>query len=149
MDMLNYLALAGGAWFVGFFPLFEIVFAVPAALASGLDAGSVIFWTVLGNFTPIVLIHFGYEQLMQIERVRGWLNRLISEKMQQQINKYGIWVVLLLTPWTGVWVMAVTAKVLRMRPYRFMSAAFISITAYAILLVILINTGSHFINAAA
>jgi hypothetical protein len=35
--MLDYAAKAATAWFVGFFPLFEIYLAVPAAVAMGLD----------------------------------------------------------------------------------------------------------------
>lgn len=40
--MLEYLARAAAAWFVGFFPLAEIYVAVPAAMAAGLDDVSVV-----------------------------------------------------------------------------------------------------------
>ena len=45
--MWDYIALAFGAWFAGFFPLAEIYVAVPLALASGLDGVSTVFWAQL------------------------------------------------------------------------------------------------------
>lgn len=141
MFTLDYLARALGAWFVGFFPLAEIYVAIPAAIAAGLDSASVVFWSVFGNYTPVLLIHYGYEQLTRWQRVRRWLDRLYSEKLKTRIERYEIGFVLLMTPWTGVWVMAVTAKILRVRVPHFFAASFVSILVYAIVLVILINAG--------
>ena len=145
--MLEYAGLALGAWFIGFFPLAEIYVAVPAAMASGLDNLSVIFWTVLGNFTPAILIAYFYRQLMQIERVRNWLSRLTSDRVRNQVDRYGTWFVLLITPWTGIWVMAMTARFMGMNNTRFMISAFISILVYAVVLVLLIQLGISTISA--
>jgi uncharacterized membrane protein len=139
--MADYLARALGAWFVGFFPLAEIYVAVPAALAVGLDHLSTVFWTVFGNFTPLLLIHFGYNNLLRLPRLRRWLESLVSERAKRAIDRYGVWFVLLLTPWTGVWVMGVTAKALRMKGAVLLGAGLISITVYAVALVFLINAG--------
>jgi len=147
MNWVDYFVRAAGAWFVGFFPLAEIYVAIPAAMATGLDDVSVVFWSVFGNFTPIVLIHFFYERLTRIERVRAWFARLVSERFKQWIDRYGIWFVLLITPWTGVWVMAVTAKVLGMSGERLMPASFVSVLVYAIVLVVLINTGFDLVSS--
>ncbi len=139
--MADYLARALGAWFVGFFPLAEIYVAVPAALAVGLDHFSTVFWSVFGNFTPLLLIHFGYNSLLRLPRLRRWLEGLVSERAKRSIDRYGLWVVLLLTPWTGVWVMGVTAKALRMNGGVLLGAGLISITVYAVALVVLISAG--------
>ncbi len=141
MLTFDYLTRAFSTWFAGFFPLAEIYVAVPAALAIGMDSASVIFWAVLGNYTPVLLIHYGYEQLSRSRRIAAWLDRLYSEKLKSRIQRYEIGFVLLMTPWTGVWVMTVTAKILRMRPARFLVASFVSVLVYAVLLVFLINSG--------
>ena len=141
MTLEEYIIKAAGVWFTGFFPLAEIYVAIPAAVAVGLDSFSVVFWSVFGNFTPIVLIVAFYERLMQYERPRQWLSRFSSERFKAQIDRYGTWFVLLITPWTSVWVMAVTAKALRMDSRRLLLFAFISVTVYAIGITMLITAG--------
>lgn len=141
MPLLDYLGRALGAWFIGFFPLAEIYVAIPAALATGLDNVSTVFWSVFGNFTPVLVVHLFYDQLMRVERVRNWLSRRVSDKLRDRLNRYGTPFVLLVTPWTGVWVMAVTVKVLGMSSRKFIPAALVSITVYAIALVVLIRLG--------
>jgi len=46
--MVEYIAKAFAAWFIGFFPYFEIYVAVPAAIAMGLDYFSAVTWSVFG-----------------------------------------------------------------------------------------------------
>lgn len=139
--MFDYMVLAIGAWFLGFFPLAEIYVAVPAALAAGLDHISAWAWAVLGNFTPVVLITIFYDQLMRIERVQAWFAGLVSERIRQRVNRYGLWFVFLLTPWAGVWVMSVAAKVLGLRSTPYMLTAFLSIALYAVVIIFLIHNG--------
>lgn len=139
--MSEYWLKALGAWFLGFFPLTEIVVAVPAAVATGLDSTSVLFWTIFGNFTPVVLIVALYDTLYRNERIARWFDRLLSEKARMRINRYGIWFVLLATPWTGVWAMSVTVKCLGMDSKRYMVASFVSIVAYAVTILLLIRAG--------
>ena len=139
--MIEYLLKAFGAWFLGFFPLAEIYVAVPAAMASGLGNISVIWWTVLGNYTPILLITWLYDWLIQNERINRWFEGLISEKVKVHVNRWGIWFVLFGTPWTGVWVMAVTIKTLGMNNQRFLLTSFISILVHAIAILYLIQAG--------
>jgi uncharacterized membrane protein len=142
MTLLEYLALAAGAWFMGFFPLAEIIVAVPAATAAGLDDVSVIVWTVFGNFTPVVLITLGYDWIARSPYLRAWLTRLASEKARARMDHYGVWFVLLVTPWTGVWVMSVAAKALGMRTERVLMAAGASILIYAVAVLLLVRFGA-------
>lgn len=139
--MTDYLARALGVWFLGFFPLAEIYIAVPAGVAAGLDNGSILFWSVFGNFVPVLLITGVYETLARHERLRLWLDGLLSEKTQARINRYGIWFVLVATPFAGVWVMSVTAKFLGMDSKRYILAAFFSILFYAVGTLVLIRLG--------
>lgn len=146
MSISDYFIRALGAWFVGFFPLAEIYVAVPVAVAAGLDNVSVIFWTVFGNYTPVLLIHFFYKELLRFHKIRNWLERLVSPKTEARINKYGAWFILLITPWTGVWAMAVTAKVLRMNANIFLASSFVSVLIHAIVILVMINLGITLIN---
>lgn len=141
MSITEYIAKAAGVWFTGFFPLAEIYVAVPAGIAVGLDYVSVVFWSVFGNITPILLIVLFYEQMMRHDRLRRWLSRFSSDKFKARIDKYGTWFVLLVTPWTGVWVMAVTAKALSMDSRRLVIYACISVFVYAVVIVLLIGAG--------
>lgn len=138
---MDYLWKAGSAWFLGFFPLAEIYVAVPYAMALGLDDVSTIVWTVFGNFTPALLISAMYQQLLRIPRIAHWMERLISEKAEARVNRWGGWFVLIGTPLTGIWVMAVTAQIVKMNTSRFLLYAFLSILLYAVLILVAIRLG--------
>ncbi|GAB4318002.1 MAG: hypothetical protein Kow00117_08230 [Phototrophicales bacterium] len=141
MPAMEYLSKALMTWFLGFFPLAEIYVAVPAGMALGLSGLSVVVWSVFGNFLPILLIHYGYESLMRIEWINRWLTWLASDKAKARMDRYGIWAVLVLTPWIGVWAMSATAKAFGMNITRLMLAALVSIVVYAVVIVGLISLG--------
>lgn len=139
--MIEYVSKAGTAWFLGFFPLVEIYAAVPAAIALGLDYISAAFWAVIGNYTPVLLIVFGYDRLMRIERLRSWLEKRRSERFSHMINRYGAWFILFITPWTGVWVVAATARVLGMKRFPLLLFSFISVAVYGTLIAVGVQKG--------
>ena len=139
--MLDYLWKAASAWLTGFFPLAEIYVAVPAAVALGLDDVSVIVWTVFGNFTPALLIDAFAQRLKRIPPVARWLARLTSETVEARVNRWGTWFVLLVTPMTGIWIMAVTANALGMARMRFLVPAFFSILLYALVILGTLRAG--------
>lgn len=90
MEPTDYAWRAATAWFLGFAPVTEIYVAVPAALAMGLDPVSVVAWTVAGNYAPVPLVHLLYERLVGMPRVRGWFERLVSDKFAARIERQGI-----------------------------------------------------------
>lgn len=139
--MTDYIVAASTAWFLGFFPLFEIYVAVPAAVAMGLDDVSVLFWTIFGNYTPVILITAAYSTLVRMGRFGYWLANLSSARARRWVDRYGVWVVLFATPYAGVWAMSVTAKVLGMNTRRFMITAFISVAGHAVAILVLLRTG--------
>lgn len=144
--MIEYIFQVATVWFLGFFPFFEIYVAVPAGMAVGLDPFSVIFFSVTGNFAPVLLIEFGYHQLRRIERLRRWFDRPVSEKLTTNINRYGWWYILLITPWVGVWAIAVAAKVLHMNRDTLVWGSLVSILIYALVLTGLIALGIDFFS---
>ena len=139
--MIEYIAKAFAAWFIGFCPELEIYVAVPAAIAMELDYFSAVIWSVFGNYTPVVLIHFFYEQLIKNERINRWFTRWTSEKFKKSLDKHGLWFVLIITPWAGVWILAISMKVFKMDDKKLLLYSFISITAYAVVIAALIAIG--------
>ncbi len=130
MSWAEYMAKAAAAWFMGFFPFFEIYVAVPGAIALGLDYKSAVFWSVLGNFTPVPIIVFAYERLLRLPGLKRWLRT--SGRLERLLDRYGMWFVLVITPWIGVWVVAATARVLGMKRDPLLLYSFASIALYAV-----------------
>lgn len=139
--MIEYIGKAAVAWFVGFFPFLEIYLAVPAAIAAGLDYFSAVFWSVLGNFTPVLLIIFAHDRLMRIERLKSWLTGRRSERFQRAVDKYGGWAIILITPWVGIWVVAATAQALGMSRNVLIWFSLASIVLYAVLIAVAVALG--------
>lgn len=139
--MLEYIFKAFSVWLIAFFPASEICIAVASGIAMGLDYSSTIVWSVTGNYTPILLIHYGYERLTQIPQVKRWCERLSSKRFKHWIDIYGIGLVLLITPLSGVWVMAVTMKVFKMNSGLFLVYSFISVVVSAVMIAALIYAG--------
>jgi uncharacterized membrane protein len=139
--MIDYLYKSFLVWFLGFFPLFEIYVAVPAGMAMGLDPFSVVLSSVTGNFAPVLLIDYGYRWLISFSRIRKWLRKPVSSRLVENVNRYGVWYVILITPWTGVWIMAAAAKVLQMRREIIFWGSLAGITLYAIAITGLILLG--------
>jgi uncharacterized membrane protein len=139
--MFDYAVKAAIAWFLGFFPFFEIYVAVPAAIAMGLDYSSAVLWTVLGNFLPVPLIVFFYGQLLRQRRIGPWLQKLASPRAKGLLDRYGPWFILLATPWIGVWAVAVTAMALGIDQRKLLLFSLISISLYAVALAGLIAIG--------
>ncbi|MEO1165550.1 MAG: hypothetical protein AAFV98_17325 [Chloroflexota bacterium] len=88
-----------------------------------------------------MLIIFLYEQITRFERVDRWLKSLSSEKTRERINRWGMWFVLLGTPYAGIWLMSLAAKTLGMNSRIFLVTSFISIFAHALVILVAIRAG--------
>jgi uncharacterized membrane protein len=131
--MWNYIVLAWTAWFMGFFPLFEVYLAVPAVMVMGLDPISSVFWASLGNFCAVPCVIYGYRLLERFSAVKRWFERLQQSRYKPMVERYGAIVVLLLTPVIGVWAMAVIARGLDMSLNKLFVSSAVSILLYSIL----------------
>ncbi len=145
---LDYFAKAASAWFLGFFPFFEIYVAVPAAIAMGLDTVSAIVWPAFGNYLPVPLIVFFYARLRKLPRVGPWLERRASSRAKRLLDRYGAWLILLATPWIGVWAVAATVQALGMDRNKLLVYSLVSIVLYAVALALLIQLGVDWVRAA-
>lgn len=139
--MWTYITLAATAWFIGFFPFLEIYVAIPVAMAAGLDPVSTVVWCVLGNFMPVPLIIFFHTQLLRIRRVGPWLQRLAEGRARRVLNRYGGYILLIGTPWIGIWAVAAAAQAMGMHRGKLLLYSFISVAAYGIVLVVMISFG--------
>ena len=141
MDVLAYLGKAATTWFIGFFPAFEIYVAVPAGLAMGLDPVSATVWSVVGNFSVVPLMIFLHDRLMRIDRLRMWIEKRSTDAWQARAERYGPWFVLIFTPILGVWIMTVVAQAAGVRRGPLMVYSLISISFFAIVIVVTIQLG--------
>jgi uncharacterized membrane protein len=145
--VIEYIYKALTVWFIGFFPLFELFIAVPAGFSLKLDPVSIVIFCVAGNFFPVVLIDLGYNRLVRYENVKAWLDRRVSERMIRNVNRYGTWYLLIITPWFGVWGTAVTARILRLERKQMVWGVLASLTFHAIILVVMIHAGIGFFSS--
>jgi uncharacterized membrane protein len=146
--MLEYAAKAAAAWFLGFFPFAEIYVAVPAAVVMGLDPLSAVVWPVLGNWLPVPLILFAYEKVLRVPGLRRWLSpERRSARFERLVERHGNWLVLVITPWIGIWVVAATARVAGMKPGPLLAYSFLSVLVYAVVIVVGIGLGLEVVGA--
>lgn len=143
--MNSYILKAFSVWLVGFTPTLGSYLSVPAGIAIGLGYFSTILWSIIGNYTPILVVHYGYERLSRIEVFKTWLKKLPLERFKHWINTYGIAFVLLITPWLGAWTVAVTMKVIGMNSKLFLVYSFFSIVIYACATAIILYTGVNLV----
>jgi uncharacterized membrane protein len=109
--MIEYLAAAFTAAFLGFLPLTEFYVAVPAGMAMGLSAPSAALWTILGNFLPAVMIHSGFEAIeRRWPRFTGWLHRRVSDRWRGRLETGGLVWVFVLLPIVGTWATSAAVK---------------------------------------
>lgn len=141
MNLLEYLGRAASAWFMGFFPLFEIYLAVPAALAMNLDVVSAVFWSALGNFSVVPLVIAFHAQLTRVAYLRRFLEWRGSKRWQRAFTRYGALFILVMTPVLGVWAMTALARTAGIARSTLLLASLTSITLYAVVIAAGIGFG--------
>ncbi|GEN46170.1 small multi-drug export protein [Alkalibacillus haloalkaliphilus] len=145
--MLEYIWLSLTAWFMGFFPLFEIYLAIPGAMAMGLDVVSAIIWSSFGNFIAIPFIVVFYDQLSKIKRLNKYFIKLSQSKFSDRVSRNGFTFILIATPIVGAWAVAVIGKFVGMEKGKLLISSAISIGIYGVILGVLTELGiSTFFN---
>lgn len=139
--MVHYISLAVTAWFMGFFPLFEIYLAVPVAMGLGLDIVSAVLWSWLGNFIVIPFISIFYDWLMKFNKINKYFSKLANSKTSKKLNSGGFIMVLIATPMFGSWAIGVAGKIVGMDRKRLFLASGISISIYGTIIGILTQLG--------
>lgn len=147
--MSAYIIGAATAWLIGFSPFLGLYVAIPAAVALGLDYASATLWASFGNFTPILLVTLAFERLRRLPRIGPWLQTRTSERFRKLADRYGMWLVLVMTPVVGVWALAVTGVGLGMDRYKLAVFSGISIVLYALVIAVGVALGVEAIEAVA
>lgn len=147
--MIEYIIKALTAWFLGFFPYFEIYLAVPAAVIMGLDSFSAIFWPVLGNYLAVPIIDLFFKQITKVRFIKKWFEKQEKSKRDSKFHKYieksGVIALLLLTPWIGIWFATLAAKTVGMTRRNIYLFTFISIFSYAVVILVLMKVGFNMV----
>ena len=146
MDLLNYIFGASTAWFIGFFPLFEIYIAVPAGIAAGLPWFDAFLWATLGNWMVIPFIDLCYDWLMRFDFMKNLNEKSLSKKWEGRIESHGAWLIIFLTPLAGVWAIGLIAKALKYKRIELWLYTGISISVTGLIIAILTNMGIQFVS---
>lgn len=144
MLITQYIARALTTWSVGFFPYFEVYAAVTAGITMKLDIISSVVWGILGNFTPIPLMLWGYNRLMKVPQLRAWFLRIEKRggrRVRRAFDRYGAWFLILMTSVVGSWTVAVVAPVLGIDSRKILFFSFIGITLYGVATAIAVVSG--------
>lgn len=133
-DMLNYIVLSATACLMGFFPLFEIYLAVPAAMGLGLDVYSSVFWSWCGNFFVIPFIFYSYVWLSKINKLNRYLTKLSNSRSCKKLSNGGFFLILIGTPIFGPWTVGVVGKIIGMDIKQLFLASGLSIAIYGVII---------------
>ncbi|SDN75503.1 Putative small multi-drug export protein [Tenuibacillus multivorans] len=139
--MMEYIWLCFMAWFIGFFPMFEIYIAIPATMAVGLDGFSSVLWSCVGNFMAIPLIVFFYDKLSRFERINKFLLKTSVSRFSHKIRKGSFGFILLTTPIVGSWTIGVLCKLIGLSKKKIFTSSAISIALYGLIIGILTKLG--------
>ncbi len=118
-------------------PIGEELISIPLGVGLGLDPALVAVVSVVFNMLPAVVISAlfrraerGTGMLRLILRMRPepigsairWMLRRRSQRLLRALNRWGVWGVLVVTPWAGVYVTTLTLEVAGMRRSRLLSS---------------------------
>lgn len=142
--MQEYIWLSIIAWFMGFFPLFEIYLAIPSTMALGLDMVSSIIWSGIGTFLAIPFIVYFFDYLSRFAWIKRFLLKFADSKYSEKIRNKSFLFILVATPIAGTWTIGVIGKLVDLEKKPFFIASAISIAIYGILIGVLTQLGIDF-----
>lgn len=122
-------------------PVGEELIAIPAGAALGLPVFLAAAVAAFANFLPVPSLFFVFDRGNKYPKIRDWLIRRRNERVQRWMDKYGIFGLFVLTPWTGVYAATVTCELLGMKRTRMSGAIAASLAFYAVIVVAIINFG--------
>jgi uncharacterized membrane protein len=127
-------------------PVVELRGAIPLGMAKGMDLGTVLMFSFLGNLLPVIpLLFFLRWMTIRLEKIKG-LGKLLDwwfkkvEKKSKVVEKYGFWGLVLFVsvpfPGTGAWTGSAAATLLNFKVWR----AFCAIVLGVILAAVYVTT---------
>ena len=141
MDLIKICLVA----LVSISPVGEEIIAIPAGVAMGLPMFIVAPVAAAANFLPVPVISFVFYQGNKYPRIHGWLLRRRNEKVKRWMDKYGIFGLFILAPWTGVYAATVTCELLGMKRAGICGAIAASLVFYALIIAVLLTIGTKLV----
>ncbi|MDD5614680.1 MAG: small multi-drug export protein [Candidatus Methanoperedens sp.] len=126
-------------------PVGEELIAIPAGVALGLPVFLAAAVAAVANFLPVPALFFIFDQGNKYPKLRDWLMRRRNERVQRWMDKYGIFGLFILTPWTGVYAATVTCELLGMKRARICATIAASLAFYALIVGVVLTTGTNII----
>ncbi len=120
-------------------PVGEELIAIPAGAALGLPVFLAAAVAAAANFLPVPALFFVFDRGNKYPKLRDWLLRRRNERVQRWMDKYGIFGLFVLTPWTGVYAVTVTCELLGMKRTRISGAIAASLVFYAVIVAAIIT----------
>ena len=127
-------------------PVGEELVSIPLGVGLGLDPVLVAVVSVVFNMLPAVVISALFRRaqrgtgvLRVMLRVRSepvrsgvrWMLRRRSQNLLRALDRWGVWGVLVVTPWAGVYVTTLTLEVAGMRRGRLLASIAASLIVHA------------------
>ncbi len=134
---------------ISFLPGVGMYIVIPVALAAGARYTSVVFWAILGNLMPSVVVLYFYEQALRVGPLRRFLESVSPERIRKWAERWGLVFIFFITPWTGTWITAVTAKALKIDDRKFMFVTMSSLVLFIVSLAFLIAGGFEMMGPSA
>ncbi len=126
---------------ISFSPVGEELIAIPAGVALGLPVFLAAAVAAAANFLPVPALFFIFDRGNKFPKLQDWLTRRRNERVQKWMDKYGIFGLFILTPWTGVYAATVTCELLGMRRERICGAIVVSLVFYAVMFALVLSLG--------
>lgn len=120
-------------------PVGEALVAIPLGIALGLNASVVAVVVVAFNLLPVLVITYLFKKIESGTTVLHWLIRFRSARVRRLLDRFGLPVVVLATPWLGVYGVAVTLEMAGMSRRRIISSVLVSLVVYAVILTMVSN----------
>ena len=133
-------------------PVGEELVSIPLGVGLGLEPALVAVVSVVFNMLPAVVISALFSRAergtgvlkimlrMRPEPVRSavrWLLRRRSQRLLRALDRWGVWGVLVVTPWAGVYVTTLTLEVAGMRRGRLLVSVLASLAIHAVIVTVL------------
>lgn len=122
-------------------PVGEELVAIPTGVAMGLPVFLAAAVAAAANFLPVPALFFVFDRGNKYPKLRDWLLRRRNERVQRWMDKYGIFGLFILAPWTGVYAATITCELMGMKRTRICGAIAASLIFYAVIIASIITFG--------
>ena len=132
---------------VSMVPVIELRGAIPLGVLNGLDVGTAMIVSIVGNLVPVPFIIIFIRKIFKWMQTKSKVLAKVVHKMEEkadkrkdQVLKYEFWGLLLLVaiplPGTGAWTGALVAAMLDMQLKRAFPAIFLGVVTAGIIVTI-------------